>query len=448
MDWYARFFQRGLLPAYDQWKSRRLGARWNQAERTQWWEPERIRELQWEKTRRLLGVAMETVPFYQRKYRGIALGDIRGWKEFAQLPALTREEVEHHRSELRSTLIPASECHEHATGGSSGRPVRFLRTLESYDWRMAMSWRTYSWTGWAPGEKIAYLWGAPVGRQSWKCEWKTRVFDWIYNQRTITTFARTEELWDQTWQRLLRWDPPTVAGYVSSLTSFARYLLARGRGVPSVRRVIAAAEPCDGAQKELIQRAFGAPLYLTYGSREFMSIGGECDERRGLHTAAENLLVETEAAAGSPGEILVTDFHNLGTVFLRYRIGDVGTLSARRCGCGRGLPLLESVEGRSGHTIDFPDGRQLTGILFRHVLKEVPEVAEFQVVQDLPDHIVLNLVLKHPLSEQGEGLVRKEMEKYLGPNRFEIRPVEEPSRGPSGKAPAVVPYRARDLLRR
>ncbi len=94
------------------------------------------------------------------------------------------------------------------------------------------------------------------------------------------------------------------------------------------------------------------------------------------------------------------------------------------------------MEGRSGHTIDFPDGRQLTGILFRHVLKEVPEVAEFQVVQDLPDHIVLNLVLKHPLSEQGEGLVRKEMEKYLGPNRFEIRPVEEPSRG------------ERDLLRR
>jgi phenylacetate-CoA ligase len=448
METYARVFQDGLLRAFDQVKGRRLRAGWKAADETQWWTPERIREMQWARTRRLLKVALETVPYYQSKYRGVRLEEIRNWSDFAQLPPLTRNEVECHREELRSSLTPRAQCHPHATGGSSGRPVRFLRTLESYDWRMAMSWRTYSWTGWQPGEKIAYLWGAPVGKRTHLAQAKAWLFDRVYNQRTITTFARTEELWDDTWASLLAWGPGSVAGYVSSLTSFARYLLKRGRGLPSVRRVIAAAEPCDAAQKNLIQHAFGVPLYLTYGSREFMSIGGECEQRRGLHTAAENLLVETESPVDRPGEILVTDFHNLGTVFLRYRIGDIGTLSHRACGCGRGLPMLESVEGKSGFTIDFPDGRQLTGILFRHVLKEVPEVAEFQVVQDLPDHIVLNLVLSHPLSERGEGLVRAEMQKYLGPNRFEIRPVQEPVTGPSGKAPAVVPYSALSLVRR
>src|SRR5436305_75 len=80
-----------------------------------------------------------------------------------------------------------------------------------------------------------------------------------------------------------------------------------------------------------------------------------------------------------PSEILVTDLHNYGMPFIRYRIGDLGVLrTTGRCACGRGLPKLHSIEGRTLDILRTRNGRVVPGELFPHVMKDIPEIEEFQ----------------------------------------------------------------------
>jgi phenylacetate-CoA ligase len=169
-----------------------------------------------------------------------------------------------------------------------------------------------------------------------------------------------------------------------------------------------------------------------------MSIAAECRERRGLHIHAENLVVEAPGQSGS-SEILVTDLHNFGMPFVRYATGDLGTLSEGRCPCGRGLPLLESLEGRVLDMLRTADGRMVPGEFFPHLLKDVPELAHYRVEQNRPDRIVILAVLHRPLSDRSQALLRNEIGKVFGSSTgWEVRHVTEIPQLTSGKRRVTV----------
>jgi len=441
MNIYPRLLESVLLPAYDRVRSREYTRRRRQLARSQWWSAERIRAFQWNETRKLLAHVFASVPYLKDKYgrAGITLADIKTWDDFRRLPPLTRDEVNSHGKELCSTtyqgpLLP------HATGGSSGTPTRFFRTYESYDWRTAAKDRVYEWSGWRLGERSAYLWGAPVGQVPRRTLWKTHLFESVQRQRIFNTFSQNDALWSRIHAELRAFRPVLIVGYVSSLEQFAAYLRRRGRTLAGVRCVIAAAEPLFAPTRALIEGAFQAPIYNTYGSREFMSIAGECAERNGLHVNAENLLVETaDASSEVPSEILVTDLHNYGMPFVRYATGDLGTLSDAPCACGRALPRLRSIDGRILDSIRTVDGRTVPGEFFPHLLKDVPELAEYRVEQKTPEHLVIYAVLAAALSDRSQSLLKTEIGKVLGTAmRWEIEPVPSIPMLPSGKRRVTV----------
>ena len=436
MSIYSRVLERHLIPAYYNLRGRSYSKTRDLMERSQWWSADQTQEFQWRELHRLLEHAFHSVPYYRNKYAsvGIELGDIKTREDFAQLPVLTRDELNAHRGELCSEA-PAGRLIPHATGGSSGIPTRFFITAESYDRRCAATARAYSWSGCRIGEPSLYLWGAPVGRVSRFQKTKLDAYRFLRRERMIATFQQTPELWETTFKTALRFRPRYIVGYVSSLEQLARLLLARDLRIPGIKAVIAGAEPVSQASRDLVIEAFHAPLYDTYGSREFMSIAAECEEHHGLHIHAENLLVETEASAdGGASELLVTDLHNYGMPFIRYRIGDLGTMADSPCPCGRGLPMIRRIEGRVLEVLRTRDGRAVSPILWRHVLKDVPEVKEFQIQQVSLDEIILSLVLARPLAHQSEILLRHEMAKIFSPStRLTIKGVEAIPKLPSGK---------------
>jgi phenylacetate-CoA ligase len=438
---YTRLLESVLLPAYDRARGRRYVERRSFLERSQWWSAERVREFQWTELKKLLAHVFASVPYLRQKYRaaGIALEDLRGWDDFRQLPSLTRAEINAHGPDLCSTaykgrLLP------HATGGSTGVPTRFFRTYESYDWRTAAKDRAYSWTGWHLGEPALYLWGAPVGSVSWRQSWKTRAYEAVQRQLIVNTFSQSDELWDDVYSRALRFRPVLVAGYVSSLEAFVAYLQRTKRTIPGVRCAIAAAEPLYEDARRRVEQGLGVPLFNTYGSREFMSIGGECERQDGLHIHAENLVVETRDHNGhAPSEILITDLHNYGMPFVRYESGDLGRVTDTSCRCGRGLPLLHAIEGRVLDALRTADGRTVPGEFFPHLLKDIPELAQYRVEQKSTDRLVISAVLTRPLTERSEGLLRREIGKVFGSGTvYELQPVTHIPALSSGKRRITV----------
>jgi phenylacetate-CoA ligase len=438
---YARLLQSFLLPAYDRARGRRYVEQRAFLERSQWWSAERIREFQWTELRKLLTHVFTSVPYLREKYRaaGITLDDLKGWSDFRRLPPLTRAEVNAHGRDLCSTayegrLLP------HATGGSTGVPTRFFRTYESYDWRTAAKDRAYSWTGWRLGERALYLWGAPVGSVSWRQAVKTRAYEAVQRQLIVNTFSQSEALWDDVYARALKFRPVLLVGYVSSLEAFAASLRRTKRTIPGLTCAIAAAEPLSDASRRRIEKGLGVALLNTYGSREFMSIAAECGCRDGLHIHAENLVVETrDHDATAPSAILITDLHNYGMPFVRYEIGDLGRLADTPCQCGRGLPRLQAIEGRVLDALRTADGRIVPGEFFPHLLKDIPELAQYRVEQQAADRLVISAVLTRPLSERSEALMNQEIGKVFGSGTcYELKPVTHIPKLRSGKRRITV----------
>lgn len=99
-------------------------------------------------------------------------------------------------------------------------------------------------------------------------------------------------------------------------------------------------------------------------------------------------------APGEKGELIITDLDNYGMPFIRYRIGDIGVLSDRRCNCGRGLPILEKVEGRTFDIIVGTNGRHFDGHFFSILLRTaIDGIKQFQVVQESKNEINIKIVV-------------------------------------------------------
>jgi phenylacetate-CoA ligase len=228
------------------------------------------------------------------------------------------------------------------------------------------------------------------------------------------------------------------------LEYLARYIQKNGGLKVRFHSVLTAAEGVNAAQRELFKEVFQAPVFASYGCREFMLVAMECEQGQ-LHLSAENLLVEClhkgqPAEPGQPGEVVVTDLHNYAFPFLRYSLGDVASPSTQSCPCGRGLPLLDAVHGRIPDTIQTPDGRLISGIFFPHLLKEFIWIEQFQVIQKQLDHVLVKLLPTDP-NEAARQLpaVETQIRSVLGDAiRIEFEFCAEIPRNATGKHRAVI----------
>ena len=218
------------------------------------------------------------------------------------------------------------------TGGSTGDPFRFEYTQESYARRIAVMWRGYRWCGADLGRRTAYLWGtgkpAPGLRGT-----KDRLYHAMFNRLFLSAFEMTETNLASYVERIDRFRPAVLIGYVAPLVLLARWIVENRVAVYSPQTIITGAEALSGPQREIISRAFGAPAFDTYGCREFMLIAAECAQRKGLHVNADHLVVEALDGAGQPvtqgsGDVCVTDLHNYAMPFVRYLNGDRVTPSS------------------------------------------------------------------------------------------------------------------------
>jgi phenylacetate-CoA ligase len=140
-------------------------------------------------------------------------------------------------------------------------------------------------------------------------------------------------------------------------------------------------------QRETISAAFACPVANGYGGRDAGFIAHECPSG-GMHITAEDIIVEIVdeqgrvQPVGVSGEIVVTHLATTDFPFIRYRTGDIGALSNERCSCGRGLPLLKEIQGRSTDFVVAADGTVLHGLSLIYILRDIPGVKAFKVVQE------------------------------------------------------------------
>ncbi len=412
-----------VLPAYETLLHRRKTLRyWKSLERTQWRAREELEQIQFEALLRLIQHAFAHCPYYREQWSQLGLkpGALESIDSFNRWPILSREIIRKNRLRLRAQ-IPGMTLMSKSTGGSSGEPLHFDLNSDSAQRREAAWHRGYSWARAEPGQKVLYLWGVPLTPRSKWADRKDALYRAIYRRTLLNTFDLSEERVPEYLERLNRCKPDAIVAYAHSLYAFARMLEERNLCPYSPKGIVVGAEKLHPFQRRLIERVFRAPVFETYGSREFMLMGAECDRHEGMHLTMENLLVEIvddnghPTPAGQEGNIVVTDLYNYGMPFVRYTNGDRAIAGFRNCSCGRGLPLLKQVVGRRSEMIRTPDGRHLTGLFFPHLMKDFPAVRRFLVVHDKPDHLQLRIVVSPEWRAGDAQILKSVIRNVIGP---------------------------------
>ena len=438
---YESAFRRVLFPFYEGGLRRRRTLDYQREyEASQWLDGERVAALQWQKLKALIAHCWREVPYYQRRWKelGVVPDDIRTMQDYAQLPTLGKPEIracfdELHAQSWRGKLLYKT------TGGSTGEPMRFGYTRESYERRIAAMWRGYGWAGARMGRRTLYLWGMTIGSPLRSQAIKDRIYHAAFNRRMLNAFLMSEARMPEYADEIDAYRAQVIVGYAGPLLQMARWLLASGRRVHRPEAVLSAAEALHDTQREIIQRAFGCPVFNTYGCREVMLIASECEHREGLHLSADHLAVELVeprlATDGAQiGEVTLTDLHNYGMPLLRYRNGDLASAEDSPCACGRGLPRLRRVDGRKLDTLRTPAGHLLPGEFIVYAFLGIPSIARYQIVQRELHAIDVNIVPDAGFDESVLQIIRRELGKAVGDSvTIRIHVVEKIAASASGK---------------
>jgi phenylacetate-CoA ligase len=297
--------------------------------------------------------------------------------------------------------------------------VRFSYDHRTYEARIAAAMRADGWAGARIGDKELHVWSRNLQKTSRLAQLKMDLHTAVLRKKMVSAWELHEQKLAELVQEIVDYQPKVIIGYATPLYHLARFALDTGKRLPAPRGIVSSAERLFQHQREVIERAFEAKVFDRYGCREVMLIAAECERHQGKHLNMENVFVEIlrggrPARAGEAGEVLLTDLVNRSMPLIRYKNEDIATFSAQRCTCGRGLPLLASVEGRVLDMIVGPEGQLLAGEFFPHLLKDYPSVARFQVHQDRQRAITIRLVPGDGFGEETPRLVEHALRRFLG----------------------------------
>jgi phenylacetate-CoA ligase len=294
------------------------------------------------------------------------------------------------------------------------------------------------------GDPEIVVWGSPI---ELKAQDRVRaVRDRLLRTTLLPAFEMSEEKLDAFVAAIRARRPAMIFGYPSALAHIARHARSRGHALDDlgVRVAFVTSERLYDEQRELIARAFGCRVANGYGGRDAGFIAHECPEG-GMHISAEDIVVEIVDRDGMPqppgasGEIVVTHLATDSFPFIRYRTGDVGVLDARPCACGRGLPLLKEIQGRTTDFVVARDGTVMHGLALVYVVRDVPGIRKFKIVQESLERTRVLLAVDPDFDRADVGRIRAGMAQRLGGAvAIDVELVEDIPAEASGKYRYVV----------
>lgn len=416
MDLMALVSRHVATPLYEALKGTRTSRLYRECLRTQHLSEAELRAGQLRALQELLRYAFAHNRFYRTRYSeaGLRPGDIRALEDFAHVPLLTKDDIRANPDALVSDTFEKSRLSHRRTGGSTGVPVHVYWSQDAIPPKNALARRHDAWAGFLPGERRAALWGDIKPPATLKAKLAAAVF-----QRTI--FLDTLELDERNMlefaARIRTTGTRLLFGHGHSLYFFAQFLKEKGVRDVGIAAIISSSEMLPPEERRVVEEVFGRVVFDRYGCEEVGLIASECEEHDGLHAAAEGIHVEILGGSEfEPGRIVVTDLLNRGTPLIRYDIGDLATTKDGACRCGRGLPRIGRVTGRTSDFLYTPEGRRISGIsILDTVTIHIPGFRQVQVVQERIDELTFNVVRDARFSDVSLARLGEAVRRYFGP---------------------------------
>lgn len=346
--------------------------------------------------------------------------DINDWDS---VPIITKRHLQKPIENRLSKGYNTKNVYLNKTSGSSGDPFIFAKDK----WCHAMTWaeimNRFSWYGIDFNtSKQARFYGIPLDRKGY---YKERLKDFFSNRFRFSVFDLSDTEFKKTLAKFKSTSFEFINGYTSPIVQFAKFLKQKDIILtticPSLKVCIVTSEMLFKDDKSLMETYFGVPVVNEYGASELDLIAFQ-NTKDQWQVNSETLFVEildehnNVLPNGEQGRIVITSLYNKAHPFIRYDIGDIGSLSKN--GTIR-KPILKQLTGRTNDIAVLPSGKKAAGLTFYYITKSVIEndgnVSEFIIEQLSLDHFKISFISREELSTEKKEIITAEMKRYLEP---------------------------------
>lgn len=386
----------------------------------QYWSQEQIYNYQFACLKKLVRHAYEHVAYYRKTMQSMGMNpeDFKSINDLTQFPVISKTEIIAESDNFMASNYPQYHPMERSTGGTTGIPFKYYNDVTSWGLNWATKIRTFSWGGYSFGaDKIAVLkGGSMLGKGDFSP--KTHFWKYLHNYYTIPIINMSAESIDYHFDQIVKRKIRFIRGFPSALFVFAKHLDEKGIYYP-MKAIFTSAEMLYEYQRQSIERVFGNFIIDAYGCGDGMAGANQCEEHQGYHVNIETCFMEILDASGfsvSPGgqgDVTVTSLHDYAMPLIRYKPGDMAIVANDKCNCGRSLPLLSKINGRSADLFFLPNGRVLNGLSIPFE-DWVDKIERFQLIHEKPDLVVLKIIPKANFKSQDELAIRELLTHNIG----------------------------------
>jgi len=384
---------------------------------------DRLRDHQWRRFRAMAAELIAANTFVAKKWRtaGIeSVDDLRGWDDFRRLPLtrkseLVADQAAHPPFGTNLTYALERYVRVHQTSGTSGAPLRWLDTQESWEW-WARCWGfVLRGAGVGPADRVFFPFSFGLFIGFWAG---------FEGARALGALAIPGGGQDSATR--LAWMEALGATVLVCTPSYALHLaeVARERGIDlwklPVRITLHAGEPGAGipAVRARIEDGWGARAFDHGGMTEMGAYGYECTQQAGLHVNESEFIVEVidpaTAAPARDGELVLTNLGRVGSPVVRYRTGDHVRLAEAPCPCGRTFSRLEGgILGRLDDML-IVRGVNVFPAAIEGVVRRFTTIEEFQIEVLKDGELDEVRVLVELADTSGVARVREALRASLG----------------------------------
>jgi phenylacetate-CoA ligase len=372
-----------------------------QLENSQWKSAAEIETAQFQQLHILLKHAQQNVPYYTKLFEkhSIQIPERMDRAFFEKIPISQRTAYQDCGDDFGSKKMP--EGHGQMvvarTSGSTGQPLKFGRSsITQTIWR-ALSTREHLWHGRDFTKKIGAIRIAPpdyalapagVQTENWGAG-----IDKVFVSGP-TVFLNASSPLEGQLEWLLREKPSYLLSFPSSLVALTRYAEQKGVKLPEIFELRCVGEKLSAEHRAYLKDKWQAKVTDMYSCEEMGYLALQCPKNEHYHIQSESVFVEIvdengrACAPGTRGRVVITSLNNFVTPFIRYDIGDIAEYGAP-CSCGRGLPVIQHIHGRTRNRLLLPNGEN-----------RMPRLGEFVIYKKYDDAGIRQLkCIQHSLEK-------------------------------------------------
>ena len=398
------------FPALPQSRGAALLSMLWQLDKSQWWSAEKLRAMQQEQLLSLMNHAVQTTPFYRQHLSEAGYKPGQRWDEnmWSAIPVLKRQQLQEQHEQLHSQKPPADhgKAYLMQSSGSTGRPVQTLGNDITLFYLDAITLRDHHWWQRDFMQKFAAI------RPDMKLNDRERVFyeqwgppvDQAYHSGpTVVINSRVDV--HQQLQWLQEYQPTYLLSLPSNLRELLRLCEQDGISLPKLKQVRSFGESVTQSLRDSVHRVWGVNLSDMYSSQEVGYMALQCPEHEHYHVQAETMYLEVldennrACAPGEIGRIVVTPLHNFAMPLIRYEVGDYAEIG-EACACGRGLPVLKRIVGRTRNMIRTPEGKCYWPSFPVEDWLKIADIRQFQLRQTRLDCIEAHIAMDGKLNKE------------------------------------------------